>query len=157
MEILNGLTKEILSILKVLGINHLVYYHLGIFLIGYCFLYFLVFRPYFRVFQERQKKAFGDSDLMEQMVEDIQQMETEYQSKAREVNEHYKKVYDQCRQEAMEESNETVHQARQEAKHLMEKKRQEIQKSVQQARKQLFGEKKQVTRAIVTQVLGGRE
>lgn len=151
MEVLG---KNILNILVWVGVNETVYYQLVIFPVGYMFLYFLVCKPYFRMLQEREKRTLGNQDLAGKIREETQQLESEYQIKARELSAQYKSIYDQCRTEAVREYDEIMNQARQRAKDRVEKKRQEIKQNVFEARKQLMGEKSHVAKAIVTQVLG---
>ena len=151
---MEALVKEVLSIIIGLGVNETVYYQLAIFLVGYLFLYFLVFKPYFRALQEREKRTLGTQDLAGKIIEETQKLESEYQVKARELNAKYKSIYDQCRTEAMGEHDEIVNQARHQAKDRVEKVRKEIQQNVSVAREELLGEKKHVATAIVTQVLG---
>ena len=146
--------KEIFSILIGLGVNETVYYQLAIFIIGYTFLYFLVFKPYFRMLQEREKRTVGNQDLAGKIVKETQQLESEYQVKARKLSAQYKEVYDQYKKEAISEYDKVVNQARLEAKETVEKTKQEIKQKVSIAKTELVGKKTQVAEAIVTQVLG---
>lgn len=148
------LGKEVLSILMGLGINETVYYQFVIFLVGYAFLYFLVFKPYFRTFQEREKRTFGNQDLAGKIIEETQKLESDYQVKARQLNTQYKSIYDQYRTEAMGEYEKIVNQTRCEAKEKVEKSREDIKQNVLVARQQLLGEKTHVAKAIATQILG---
>ena len=157
MEALANLCKEIIGIIIGLGVNETVYYQLAIFPIGYFCLYFFVFKPYFRLFQEREKSTLGTQDLAGQIIKETEDLEAKYQVKARQVSEQYKEVYDKYKAEAMHEYNQVVNQARNQAKDLVDKAKEEIGQNAFVARKQLLDERPQVVNAIVTQVLGGRE
>ena len=154
---MEALAKEILGILSMLGVNQTVYYQLAIFIVGYSCLYFIVFKPYFRMFEERERSTVGNQDLASQIIKEAQELEAEYQVKARQVNEQYKKVYDKYRSEAMREYDEVVSQARSQARNSVETNKKEIQENVFVARKQLLEERPQVSNAIVHQILGGGE
>lgn len=154
---MEALTKEILSILSIVGVNQTVYYQLAIFIVGYSCLYFIVFKPYFRMFEERERSTVGNQDRASQIIKETQELEVEYQVKARQVNEQYKKVYDKYRAEAMREYDEVVSQARSRTRNSVETNKKEIQQNMLVARKQLLEERPQVSNTIVHQILGGGE
>ena len=151
---MSAIGKEILVILLMLGVNETFYYQLAIFMVTYAFLYFVVFKPYLRMFQERERRTIGNKNLAGKIAEEVQEMELDYQAKARKLSAKYKDVYDRHRLEAVSESNKLVEEARLQSKQTLEKAKKDIQESLSSIKKDLSSEAPHISKVIVKQVLG---
>ncbi len=153
---MEAFVKEFTNILVGLGVNETLYHQLAIFLVGYGFLYLLVFKPYFHMLKERENRTVGNEDLAGQILKKTKGLETEYQLKARQLNARYKEIYDQCRTEAMVEYEKIVNEAKHSAQDKVKKIRESMATNVSMAKDQMTGEKNQIAQVIASQVLGKR-
>jgi F0F1-type ATP synthase membrane subunit b/b' len=143
-----------MDLLASLNIDQTLIFHFVIFAFVYLFLYFLLFKPYYKAFSERVKRTSGTQDVAERIVAETLDLETTYETKARKMSIEFKSLYDESRTKAMEEYDKTVSEARAQAKALLEKNRVVIQSEIEEAKKGLALETASVSQAIVRKILG---
>jgi len=143
-----------MEIFDTLGLDQTMAMHFGIFVIVYLFLSNLLFKPYLRAFTKRTEQTVGKTDLAERFIEETKELEVEYSTKARQLNQKTKAIYDESRSEAMKQYDQIVTEARVKAKTVLDKTRGEIESQVQAARKQLKNDIPSISKSINQQVIG---
>ncbi len=154
MQILEGIVSLVSEILFSLGVDHTLFYHLGIFLVVYLVLSQIIFKPYFAAYLKRRERTVGNQDKAENLLAEAKQLEASFASKAREINEKIKAVYDKEKAQALKRQEEIVALARQQVKEGVEANRQIISQEVQKAKQDLSEQAPSVSQAIVNQLLG---
>lgn len=142
-----------MDVLSALGVNSTLFLQFFVFLIAYVFLNTLVFVPYHRAYEERKKRTEGNSDRAERILSESQQLEIEYEKKARELNKETKNIYDLERSEAMKIYDQTINQAREKNKLLIEENRLFIQQEVLKVRDDMKKEWPQVAEGVVKKLM----
>jgi F-type H+-transporting ATPase subunit b len=143
-----------MSILTALGVNQTVFILFGLFCLSYIALTQLVFKPYFKAFNVRRERTVGNQELAERFIEESKGLQTEYENKAKQINNEFRAIYDQTRTEAMREYDSMVSTARDQASEILEAKRQDIDREVQKAKQDLVKQVPELQSAIVTKLLG---
>lgn len=144
-----------MELLKTLGLDSTVAFQFGIFLIVYLFLSNLLFKPYLKAFNKRKEQTVGKTDTAERYISETQDLENEYETKAREINQQFKVIYDESRTLALKEHDRLVSEARAKAKSLTEKAQQEITSQMQAAQQELQSQIPVIAKTITGQVIGG--
>jgi F-type H+-transporting ATPase subunit b len=144
----------IVSLLHSLGVNKSLYIQLGVFLIVFIALKYLLFKPYFAAYLERGNRTVGKTELAEKFLEQTAALEAQYSQKAQAVNEQFRAVFDQSRGEANKQYEALVGEARAQAKQVVETTRESIKREVDNARKQLSQEVKGVSQLINQKLIG---
>lgn len=144
-----------MELLKTLGLDSTVAFQFGIFLIVYLFLSNLLFKPYLKAFNKRKEQTIGKTDTAERFITETAELEGEYETKAREINQKFKVIYDESRSQALKEHDRLVAEARSKAKELTEKAQKEISVQMQSARDELKAQVPVIAKTITTQVVGG--
>ena len=142
------------AVLTALGINNTLFIHFAIFMIAYLALSQLIFRPYLRALEERERRTVGSADLTAKIVEETESLRAEYQAKARQINSEIKAVMDAAKKEALELYQTEV----QLAQRIYSEKLDELKVRIESARKQSLAQVDQevdsVSRAISDRLLG---
>lgn len=144
-----------MELLKTLGIDGSVAFQFGIFLVVYLFLSNVLFKPYLKAFNKRKEQTVGKTDTAERYIAETQDLESEYETKAREINQQFKVIYDESRTLALKEHDRLVAEARSKAKSLTEKAQTEITSQMQAAQKELKSQVPAIAKTISAQVIGG--
>jgi len=142
-----------MAILNQLGINQTIFFQFVIFAIAYITLYFLVFKPYTAALTEREVRTKGGEELAGELHRQAQELQSNYEKKARHINSQIKEIFDQYRTEAGKETDAIVGKARSEAQALMEKARQKVTAEISNAEKKLHDDVPQVAQAIASKLL----
>lgn len=143
-----------MEIFKTLGINETIFMQFGIFMVVYLFLSNVLFKPYLKAFTKRKEQTVGKTDLAERFIEEAKELEVEYSTKARAMNQKTKEIFDASRSEALKAHDEVVAEARDKAKGIIETTRKEIETQVEAARQQLDTEVPAISKSINQQVIG---
>ncbi len=142
------------SLLKVLGIDSTVWFQLVSFLIAYLALSNLVFKPYLKAFHERERRTVGSEESAVRIVEEAQQLQMNYEQRAKHLNSEIRSVYEAHRAEATKQYEKQVEAARAESATALDSARQKISTEVQAARKALSAEIPAVSAAIAARLSG---
>ena len=126
-----------MQILSQLGANYTAFIQFIIFIIAITFLTIYVFNPYFKAYDERMKRTKGADAVAAETATDAKNMALIYQSKAREISDKIKTVFDKKRTEAGQAGSEILNRAKAEAEKLTTSARNEIQLQKNQAQGQI--------------------
>lgn len=143
-----------MEIFRSLGVDGTLWIHLACFLICYVALTQLILKPYMAALKEREKRTVGNEEHAVRLVEEANQLHSEYEQKARAINSQIKGSYDESRTVAMREYDRLVQAAREDAHKLLEGARAEIGREVQTARKTLSTEVPAVAAAMASKLAG---
>lgn len=143
-----------MELFTALGINSTLFIQIGVFLVTFVFLKYVLFDAYFAAFQERDKKTVGQVDQAEKYIAETQALEQRFSDQARKINEEYKTIYDRTRSEAMKLYEERVHSARTLAKNEVESAREKIAQHAEAAKNEIKSELPQISELISSRLLG---
>jgi F0F1-type ATP synthase membrane subunit b/b' len=143
-----------MDLLIQLGVNETLGIQLGMFLVVFVFLKYLLFGPYYAAFNERKERTLGKTELAERFIAEAQELEEKFAVKAQEANDRYREVYDKSRTETMHEYDRVIADARGKAKGLVDESHQKIQKEMAAARTQLQAEVQSVAQLINNKLIG---
>ena len=142
-----------MQLFQELGVNSMLWMQMGIFLFAYLVLTNLIFKPYLRAFEERQKRTVGNEALAERLINETKQLQQDYELKARAINNQFKSIYDEARAEASGEYERVITNAREKAAHLLEASRSQVATEIATARSMLGSQVPEVTNEIVKRLL----
>ncbi|RYZ77475.1 MAG: hypothetical protein EOP05_01655 [Proteobacteria bacterium] len=143
-----------MQIFTSLGVDSTIVIHLICFLISYVALTQLILKPYMKALAEREKRTVGGEELAVRLVEEANDLQGQYEVKARQINSQITSLYNHSRTTAQKESEVLVDAARKEASSLLETARTQISTEVQTARKTLSTEIPAVGSAIASKLAG---
>jgi F0F1-type ATP synthase membrane subunit b/b' len=143
----------VLGIFTSLGANNTIWIQLGIFLVVFLFVLNVGMKPYFKAFEERQRRTQGSEKQAEQMVAQSRELEAMFQRKARGLNLDIKSIYDKQRLEAQKEHERILLEAKDKAKAILDRARGTIQEQYNKAREELFKEAPAVGRSIAERLV----
>ncbi len=137
-----------MEILLQLGANSTAFVQFGLFVIAITFLTVVVFNPYFKAYDERMKKTKGADAVAKEAGEEAKNLSLIYQTKAREINNTIKTIFDNKRSDAGKVSNDLLAQAKIEAEKSIVEARAQIEKQKATAQTQI----KQISQEISEQL-----
>ncbi len=143
-----------MEILTALGVNSTIGIQFIIFVVAYLFLSNLVFKPYHKAFEERVSRTQGDTDLAERIISETKDLELEFETKARSLNNETKIIFDRSRSEAMREYDRMVSQAKQRAKEQLDKSRLQVAHEMEKSREEVTKQIPEITKSLVTKMIG---
>lgn len=144
----------IAGIFESLGVNSTLWIQMGIFFVSYIALTQLIFKPYLAAYNERANRTLGNEEFADRMVAEADDLNSEFETKARKMNFQFKAIYDQTRTEAMREHDRLVSQAKEDANALLEKTRLHISDKLIEEEKRLDNEIPKIRQQVVAKVLG---
>jgi F-type H+-transporting ATPase subunit b len=136
-----------------LGINTTAGIQFVLFAIALIFLSKFVFGPYAHALEERERRTKGGEDLALEYQQKSVELHSEYETKARDVNNEIKKIVDASKAQANKEYEALVEKARGEANKLVQDNRTKVTAAVQQAASELKSQTNAVAMAITTKLL----
>lgn len=137
-----------------LGINSTIFMQIGIFLVTFVFLKYVLFDPYFAAYEERNKKTVGQVDEAEKYIQETKALEEKYSKEAKRINEEYKSIYDKTRLEALKAYEEKIASAREIAKTEVDSARALISKNAHEAKNEIKEELPEISEMISSRLLG---
>ncbi len=143
-----------MELLTSLGVNSTLGIQFAIFLFCFVVLKYLLFKPYFAAYNERNQRTVGQTELAEKYLLETKDLEERFAVKATEVNERYRAVFEQTRQEANKEFDSVVNGARARAKQLVDDTRKKISTEMESARTKLDAEVGAVSQLINQKMIG---
>ncbi len=154
MQVFEGIIALVADILTSLGVNHTIFYQLAIFLVVYIFLSQVLFKPYFAAFAQRKERTVGNQDKAESLLEDARRLEEAFASRAKEINDQIRAVYEQEKSQSLKTQEREMLAAREQAKATVEANRARIEDEIDRVQKELNVQAPLVSQAIVAQLLG---
>ena len=124
-----------------------------VFLLTLLSLNYLLFKPLFRVLDERQARTAGLRSKAHQLHESYEASLEKYQASLKEERQRGYKVAEEARKEALEERARRLAEARQKADQAKAQTRKELEQEVESSKEFLKQEAGQLSRLITAQVL----
>ena len=113
----------------------------------------LLFKPLFRILDERRARTVEMRKKAQKELEYHQALLEEYHSRIREERQSGYRLAETVRSEALQERQEAITRARAEAVQLLERSKGELQAECERARERLRREADEIGRLIATRVL----
>jgi F0F1-type ATP synthase membrane subunit b/b' len=142
------------AILSSLGINSTLYIHFVIFFVAYLALSQLVFKPYLKAFEARQKATVGSADVTSALWKETEALRAEYQAKAREINAEIKTVVDDIKKEALAAYQAETQKSQQAYLEQLDQLKVRVETARTQAMAMVDQEVPSVSKAISDRLLG---
>ncbi len=137
-----------------LGINSTAGIQFVFFAIALLFLNKVVFTPYAHALEERERKTKGGEDLaLEYQAKSIE-LQTQYETKVRELNLEIKTIVDASKAEANKQYESVVSKTRTDADKTISENRKKVSAAVQSAAQELKSQTQTVALAITSKLLG---
>lgn len=143
-----------MALLKSLGIDSTLWIHVVCFAVAYLSLSNLVFKPYLKALNEREKRTIGGEEQANLILNEANEINSAYEAKAKVIAASIRTEYENNRLAAVKESEALLAAARSEASALIEKSRQKIQTEIGTARSLLAAEVPVITSAIASTMAG---
>lgn len=142
------------SLLNALGVNETIWLQLACFIVSYLALSHLVFKPYMKAHHEREKRTVGNEESAVRIIEEAQDLHSNYELKAKALNSEIRSIYDKQRSDALKDYETMIKDARESAQQAMAATREKIAQEIQTAQKKLAVEIPGVAQAITNRLLG---
>lgn len=137
-----------------LGINSTAGIQFVFFAIALLFLNKVVFTPYAHALEERERKTKGGEDLaLEYQAKSIE-LQTQYETKVRELNLEIKTIVDASKAEANKQYETVVSKTRTDADKIISDNRTKVASAVASAASELKSQTQAVALAITSKLLG---
>lgn len=144
-----------MEILLQLGANSTAFVQFILFAISISFLTIVVFNPYFKANDERQKRTKGADAVAKEASEEAKNTALIFQAKAREINDTIKKIFDIKRVEAATKSSEILNQAKATADKSAQEARLAIEKQKNEAKNQIKTISAEISEQLKSKFEGG--
>lgn len=142
-----------MAIMNQLGINSTTIYCFLIFIFTFFALKAIVFEPYFKAFEEREKRTTGGEENAKELLLKTQEIKATFEAEAKDLNAEVKSIFDEKRTLAIKEYTKIVTDARSQAEQYIEKTREHINSEVKKASEQLKVEVPGVALVITKKML----
>lgn len=103
------------EILKNFGVNETLFIQFGIFFIAYLAMDFIVFRPYFRAYNERIRRTLGSKEQTLDILKQVEQKEKEYKVLARKLNGVINSIFNESNTKAKKDMEAILSKAKKES------------------------------------------
>lgn len=143
-----------MEILKSLGVNSTLWIQLVCFLVSYLALHFLILKPYSAALRERENRTIGNQENAVRIIDEANELQADFEKKAKSINSEIKKAFDQSRSEATKEYDRLVESARGEAEAVLAEARTQISGEIKSAKTVLVSEVPNVSAAIASKLAG---
>ncbi len=144
-----------MEILQQLGANQSAIIQFFIFAIAIAFLTTFVFGPYFKAYDQRLLKTKGAENVAKDTIEETKNLNLIFQSKAREVNDKIKSVYNAESEAAKKTAEELLKTAKAESSKIIETSRQQLSTQVAQSASQVQTLSKDIAQQLTQKFEGG--
>lgn len=112
MGIFTKIGEIVTQILVQLHADYTVYFQLVIFIVAISFLTVVVYNPYFKAADKRFQKTKGADAVAKDAAAEAKNLQLVYQTKAREVNNKIRDIYDAEKNKALKKSADILSQAK---------------------------------------------
>jgi F-type H+-transporting ATPase subunit b len=137
-----------------LGINPTTGIQFFFFAIALLFLSKVVFAPYANALEEREKKTKGGEELALEYHAKAIQLQSEYESKIRHLNNEMKNIIDLSKSDATKHYDSAIKKSRTEAEKLVNENRQKILKEIESVSTELKAQTQTIALTITSKLLG---
>lgn len=129
--------QVVIQILSQLGANQTAVIQFVIFIVAISFLTIFVYGPFFKAFDQRLQQTKGVDDVAAETQNEAKKIEAIYQTRAREINEKIKKIFDSARAEASSTAETVLEKAKVSTAEQMGVARKEISNQKNNAEKEV--------------------
>lgn len=143
-----------MALLKSLGIDFTLFFHVVCFAVAYIALSNFLFKPYLKALAERESRTIGGEEQAAALMGEADAINAEYETKAKAVSASIRAEYEKNRVQAVKESESLLAAARTEATTLLEKSRAVIATEIASAKGKLSAEVPAITSAIASKMAG---
>ena len=144
----------VLKILLQLGANQTVFIQFVIFVISISFLTIFVFGPYFKAYDQRMQQTKGADQVAYETQDEAKKLESIYKTKAREINDKIKNIYDESRAAAGAQAGEIMAAGKSQIATTTEAARNKILTQKQSAEKEVASISQEVANEITKKLTG---
>lgn len=144
-----------MQILQQLGANQTAIIQFFIFAISIAFLTKFVFGPYFKAYDQRLVKTKGAENVAKDTIEETKSLNLIFQSKAREVNDKIKAIYDVEKTSAQKTTEDLIKSAKTESETIVKKSRSEIANQLAQSKNQVGDLSQEIAQQVTQKFEGG--
>jgi F0F1-type ATP synthase membrane subunit b/b' len=116
-----------MQILLQLGANQTAFVQFVLFVIAISFLTVVVYGPFFKAYDQRLQQTKGAEQVALETEEEAKKIELIYQSRAREINNKIKDIFETYKKEATEGATQILNKARASVGELTDKTRTDIE------------------------------
>ena len=150
MEIFSKIGEIVMQILAQLHADYTAYFQLVIFIVAISFLTVFVYNPYFKAADKRFQKTKGADAVAKDAAAEAKNLQLVYQTKAREVNNKIRDIYDTEKNKALKKSAEILSQAKIQADEAATKARKNIDDQMKTAETEIAQISKDITQTLTT-------
>ncbi len=143
-----------MDILRSIGVDGTILWHVICFLVSYISLKYLVFDPYAAAYQARIKLTAGTEEMAAELVKKAEDLQASYSKTATLNNEYLSKEFENRRAEAKESINTILLEAKKQSQTQLDQARKTIEKSVTEAASELKSQIPQLSRELSQKLLG---
>ena len=144
----------VLQILLQLGANETVFIQFSLFVVTILFLTVVVYGPFFKAYDQRMNQTKGADQVADETQNEAKKLEVIYQSKAREINEKIKSIYENIRKGAVDQVSQVVSAGKTEVTDKADQARGQIQTQKNNAEKDLVLVSQEVATEISKKLTG---
>ncbi|MDO8282488.1 MAG: F0F1 ATP synthase subunit B [Thermodesulfovibrionia bacterium] len=137
-----------------LDINRFFFWHLANFLILIWLLNIILFKPLFRIFEERSKLIDGSLESAKSLAKEKDELMAQIDAKLAKAKEEAKSINETFRKEGSEIHKQAMEAAQKDAEEMNRKAKTELESSVQKAKDGLRKEIEAFSGKIVEKMLG---
>lgn len=126
-----------MAVLEQLGINHTIFFQLGIFLFTLIVLGGFVFTPFLRLAEQREARTdggLGDADSLRREAEELRE---KYEKCARDLSSETRSIFEAARAQAARQSSEEISRERAQLDAHIKEFRRELSQQVEAAKRDL--------------------
>lgn len=116
-----------MQILLQLGANQTAFVQFVLFIIAISFLTVVVYGPFFKAYDQRLQQTKGAEQVALETEEEAKKIELIYQSRAREINNKIKDIFETSKKEATEAATQILNKAKASVGELADKTRADIE------------------------------
>ena len=150
MEIFSKIGEIVTQILVQLHANYTVYFQLVIFIVAISFLTIVVYNPYFKAADKRFQKTKGADAVAKDAAAEAKNLQLVYQTKAREVNNKIRDIYDAEKNKALKKSADILAQAKIQADEAATKARKNIDDQMKAADQEIAKISQDIAQTLTT-------
>lgn len=150
MEIFSKIAEIVTQILVQLHANYTVYFQLVIFIVAISFLTIVVYNPYFKAADKRFQKTKGADAVAKDAAAEAKNLQLVYQTKAREVNNKIRDIYDAEKNKALKKSADILAQAKIQADEAATKARKNIDDQMKAADQEIAKISQDIAQTLTT-------
>ena len=145
-----------MEILSQLGANQTAFIQFLIFIIAISFLTTIVYKPYFKAYDQRHKLTKGAEEVANETQDEAKKLSQVYTSRAREINEKISAIFNQSKTESQKSAGIVLESAKASVATTTEAARNDILSQKQNAEHQIKTVIQDVSDSIVQKMIGAK-